>query len=218
MGIKEGFPQGYLNKDLNDRKKPDYLGGSRILPSEFSVSPNPNHTKLIREGCLESSLACVLALSHARLSAFTWTVARPAPLSMGFPRQEYWSRLLPFSPSGDLPNPRIQLESLASHALRCIGRQILYHLAPLGKPLESIGKQFTLHLIRSFQKNFNMKYFIHTYQSKKNLRLPPSLRNKVLQGVPWRSNGKDSVLPLQGLRVPSQETKIHMPVKPSGKK
>ena len=33
-----------------------------------------------------------------------WTVACQAPLSMGFPRQEYWSGL-PFSSPGDLPNP-----------------------------------------------------------------------------------------------------------------
>ena len=35
------------------------------------------------------------------------TVARQALLSMGFSRQEYWSGL-PFPPSGDLPNPRIE--------------------------------------------------------------------------------------------------------------
>ena len=35
------------------------------------------------------------------------TVAHQAPLSMGFPRQEYWSGLL-FSSPGDLPNPRIE--------------------------------------------------------------------------------------------------------------
>ena len=32
-----------------------------------------------------------------------WTVARQAPLSMGFSRQEYWSGL-PCPPPGDLPN------------------------------------------------------------------------------------------------------------------
>ena len=32
------------------------------------------------------------------------TVARQAPLSMGFSRQEYWSGLL-FPSPGDLPNP-----------------------------------------------------------------------------------------------------------------
>ena len=34
-------------------------------------------------------------------------VARQAPLSMGFPRQEYWSRL-PFPSPGDLPDPGIK--------------------------------------------------------------------------------------------------------------
>ena len=34
-----------------------------------------------------------------------WRVAHEAPLSMGFPRQEYWSGL-PFPSLGDLPNPR----------------------------------------------------------------------------------------------------------------
>ena len=33
-----------------------------------------------------------------------WTVAYQAPLSMGFPNQEYWSGL-PFPSSVDLPNP-----------------------------------------------------------------------------------------------------------------
>ena len=44
-----------------------------------------------------------------------WTVARQAPLSMGFSRQEYWSRL-PFPSPGDLPNPGIEPGSLALQA------------------------------------------------------------------------------------------------------
>ena len=36
-----------------------------------------------------------------------WTVARWAPLSVGFPRREYWSGL-PFPSPGDLPNPGIK--------------------------------------------------------------------------------------------------------------
>ena len=41
-----------------------------------------------------------------------WTVACLAPLSMGFPRQDYWSGL-PFSYPGDLPDPGIEPESSA---------------------------------------------------------------------------------------------------------
>ena len=49
--------------------------------------------------------ACVLSrFSCVRLFATLWTVARQAPLSIGFSRQEYWSRL-PCSPPGDLPHP-----------------------------------------------------------------------------------------------------------------
>ena len=48
-----------------------------------------------------------------------WTVARQAPLSMGFPRQEYWSEL-PFHSPGDLPDPGIKPASPA-------GGWILYH-------------------------------------------------------------------------------------------
>ena len=36
-----------------------------------------------------------------------WTVAHQAPLSMGFPSQEYWSEL-PLPPPGDLPDPGIK--------------------------------------------------------------------------------------------------------------
>ena len=45
-----------------------------------------------------------------------WTVARQAPLSMGFPGQEYWTGL-PCSPPGDLPNPGIEPGPLMSPAL-----------------------------------------------------------------------------------------------------
>ena len=40
------------------------------------------------------------------------TIACQAPLSMGFPRQEYWSGL-PFPSPGDLPNPVIKPRSPA---------------------------------------------------------------------------------------------------------
>ena len=55
-------------------------------------------------------------LSHIRLFVTLWTVARQAPGSMGFSRQEYWSGL-PFPPPGDLPDPGIEPVSLASPSL-----------------------------------------------------------------------------------------------------
>ena len=45
----------------------------------------------------------------------SWTVARQAPLSWDFSRQEYWSGL-PFHSPGDLPDPGIESRSPALQA------------------------------------------------------------------------------------------------------
>ena len=55
------------------------------------------------------SLTCVL------LFVIPHPVVLQAPLSKGFPRQEYW-RGLPFPPPGDLPNPGIEPWSPALQA------------------------------------------------------------------------------------------------------
>ena len=49
-------------------------------------------------------------LSHVWLFVTLWTGACQAPLSMDFPRQEYWSGL-PFPSSADLPHPGIEPRS-----------------------------------------------------------------------------------------------------------
>ena len=41
------------------------------------------------------------------LFATPWTVTHQAPLSVGFPRQEYWGGL-PFPTPGDIPDPGIE--------------------------------------------------------------------------------------------------------------
>ena len=64
---------------------------------------------------------CVLShFSYVQLFVTPWTVANQAPLSMGFPRQEYWSGLQ-CPPPGDLPHlgieprfPALQMDSLSS--------------------------------------------------------------------------------------------------------
>ena len=65
--------------------------------------------------------ACSVA-SVVSDSATPWTVARQAPLFMGFSGQEYWSGL-PCPPPGDLPDQGIEAASLMSPSL---GRQVLY--------------------------------------------------------------------------------------------
>ena len=60
------------------------------------------------------------SFSHVQLFETLWTVTYQPPLSMGFPRQKYWSGL-PYSSPGDLSNPGIKPASLAS-SLASAGR------------------------------------------------------------------------------------------------
>ena len=55
---------------------------------------------------------CVESVSHIWLFVTPWAVSHQALLSMGFPRQEYWSGL-PFPSPGDLPNPGIPFKCLS---------------------------------------------------------------------------------------------------------
>ena len=70
-------------------------------------------------GTLSHVLGCI------QLFVTLWTVAHQALLSMGFSRQEYWSRW-PCPSPGDLPDPEIKLGCPALHSdslpLRHLGR------------------------------------------------------------------------------------------------
>jgi len=72
----------------------------------------------------------VLSCSILSDSVTPWTTAHQAPLSMRFPRQEYWSGL-PFPSPGDLPNPGIKPASLGSTVLA----SRFFTTDPSGKPL-----------------------------------------------------------------------------------
>ena len=56
------------------------------------------------------SFNLLLSFSHKVMSdslVTSWTVARQAPLSMGFSRKEYWNRL-PFPSPGAIPGSEIE--------------------------------------------------------------------------------------------------------------
>ena len=63
--------------------------------------------------------------SLVQLFVTLWTVACQAPLSMGIPRQEYWSGL-PFPSPGDLPDPGIKPVSHAAPALQANSLPLSY--------------------------------------------------------------------------------------------
>ena len=75
--------------------------------------------------CAKLLLSCLTLCDPIDLK-----VAFQAPLSMGFPRQEYWSGL-PFPSPRELPDPGIESPSLS---VSCIGRWILYQQCHLGSP------------------------------------------------------------------------------------
>ena len=74
---------------------------------------------------------CAQLLSHVWLFQILWTVVHQAPLSMWFPRQDYW-RGLPFPPPVDLPDPGIKLVSLMSPELA----DRFFTTTPPRKPLQ----------------------------------------------------------------------------------
>ena len=57
-----------------------------------------------------SQKAAAMLVTQLCTSETPWTIARQAPLSVGFSRQEYWSGLL-HPPPGDHPDPGIKPRS-----------------------------------------------------------------------------------------------------------
>ena len=70
-------------------------------------------------------------LSHVLLFWPPRTVAHKTPLSMGFPKQEYWSGL-PFPSLGTLPDPETELRSFAMQSISCFA--VSLWTEPPGEP------------------------------------------------------------------------------------
>ena len=92
-----------------DGPHPRYsLARTCTTPVPLCVSPS---SPLCRDTS-HSGLALLVTQSCPTLQPTPWTAGPQAPLSMGFSRQEYWSRL-PFPSPGDLPDPGIEPRSPA---------------------------------------------------------------------------------------------------------
>ena len=97
LGMTFPYPQVliHLSTETSDHPFPEPL-----------IQPNPR---------LSFHTACTLLTQSCRLFETLWSVARQAPPSLGFSRQEYWSQL-PCPPPGDRPDPGIEPRSLILQA------------------------------------------------------------------------------------------------------
>ena len=100
-----------VHRTLKSLLKHHSLKASSILLHSTIVLPFPESH---RTGIMHSVRA--KSLSRVRLFGTPRAVARQTPPSMGCSGQEYWSGW-PFPPPGDLPDPGIKPESLASPVL-----------------------------------------------------------------------------------------------------
>ena len=89
---------------------------------------------------------CVVlnCFSHVQLFAVLWTVARQAPLSMGFSRQKYWSRLpflsLSVHKSKSFPDTVLELVEESSKVAGCkIGVAVSHTSSDPGCPSTGEG-------------------------------------------------------------------------------
>ena len=96
----------------------------------MSTTPSPELDFLFTEPSTVTGV-CVYVLRCAQLFVTPWTVARQAPLAMGFSKQEYW-RELPFSSSEDLPDPGMELTSSESPALQADSLGLSHWESPRG--------------------------------------------------------------------------------------
>ena len=125
--------------------------------------------------CLHNGVLCVRCVGnhrgHIRLFATPWTVARQAPLSMGFSRQEHWSRLS-FPPLGDLPNPGIKPTSPAAPTLLA---RFFYHWATWKAQWNIMWSQKGTEHCYTLQRGWALK-MLHRPQ-KTTHRAAPLIRN-----------------------------------------
>ena len=84
----------------------------------------------------------VFMFSHVQLFATPWTVARQAPLSMGFFRQVYWNGLL-FLRQGMFPRPGV-LHSLGAQMVKCLSTMWETWARSLGWK-DSLEKEMATH-------------------------------------------------------------------------
>ena len=128
--------------------------------------------------------------SHVRFFETLRTVARQAPLPMGFSRQEYWSILLDTTSIGAMPSSRGSSQprnwTQVSY-VSCPGIQVLYHQRLLGSPfvllLATKGTETSSTVLWCiFLKNKSTASLLFPKKSQYLVFLSSSLKKKFWKG------------------------------------
>ena len=106
-----------------------------------------------------------------------WTIARQAPLSVGFSRQEHWSGL-PCFPPGDLPDPGIESVSLLSPAFQVDSLPVTLHypskwLSPYQYSMNYILTPMTTYFYSEILYTTEKSWHATTEKQNKNSNTKP---------------------------------------------
>ena len=122
------------------------------------------------------------SISCAQLFVFPWTAASQTPLSMGFPRQEYWEMTVcHFLFQGIFLTQGMKLVSPACISYN--GRQVFYHVRHMGSPHR--GTLFS---------NKQPHVYICSWSSKGTMEGQPQTQNRCLNAWGGRDGGAGQYL------------------------
>ena len=116
----------------------------KVFPVTLSHAQPAFHLPTLK---LVTITSCLVFIDDSFVTSLT--IAQQAPLSLGFPRQEYWNELSSFS--------RISSHPRDWTHIFCVGRQILYHEPP-GKLLSCISVQFSHSFVSNSLQPHGLEY------------------------------------------------------------
>ena len=157
---------------------------------------------------------CAKSLQSCPTLCDLWTIARQAPLSMGFSRQEYWGGL-PCPSPGNLPNPGIKAVSLTSPVLEgrffttglrkwALPRKPMIQDAHLQKRWRIKHKHIHVHshtTEQSTMKQFCMSFTMSSLIAQLVKSLPAMQETRLNPGegkIPWRRKWQPTPVFLPG--------------------
>ena len=154
---------------------------SDVKPFKCKVSRGP-------EGMRRGRAQRVCVVSGGRLFATLCPVARQAPLSMEFFRQEYWSRL-PFPTPGYLPDPGITPTSSESPAMagRFCTPELPGNPGRAQRALQMRGEKSPGNLVLSLLRRASEAQRMSAARPRPSAVSPPHLCSAVPQELPCLS-------------------------------